>query len=110
MNITDLTVHELQEKLANNELTITDITKAYIDRIAEKEPQVEAFVTTLTEEAIKQAEDLQSKKEKRELAGNLAGIPIGIKDNICTRGIKTTCGSKILENFVSPYNATVLEK
>ena len=110
MNITDLTVHELQEKLANNELTITDITKAYVDRIAGKEPQVEAFVTTLTEEAIKQAEDLQSKKEKGELAGNLAGIPIGIKDNICTRGIKTTCGSKILENFVSPYNATVMEK
>ena len=110
MNITDLTVHELQEKLENNELTITDITKAYVDRIAEKEPQVEAFVTTLTDEAIEQAKNLQIKKEKGEFEGNLAGIPIGIKDNICTKGIKTTCASKILENFVSPYNATVMEK
>ena len=55
MDITDLTVHELQEKLANNELKITDITKAYVERIKEKEPQVEDFVTTLTDEAIKQA-------------------------------------------------------
>ena len=110
MNITDLTVHELQEKLENNELKITDITKAYVDRIAEKEPQVEAFLTTLTDEAIKQSEEIQIKKDAREIKGELAGIPIGIKDNICTKGVKTTCGSKILENFVSPYDATVMEK
>ena len=109
MNITELTVHELQEKLASKEITITEITKAYADRIAEKENDVQAFVTTLTDEAIKQAEEIEKKVKNGELTSNFAGIPIGIKDNICTKGVKTTCGSKMLGNFISPYNATVIE-
>ena len=110
MDITELTVHELQEKLANKELTITQITKAYVDRINEKEKDVGAFVTTLTQEATKQAEDIQAKVESGEITGDFAGIPIGIKDNMCTKGVKTTCSSRMLENFVAPYNATVVEK
>lgn len=110
MNITELTVHELQEKLKSKELTITDITKAYVDRINEKEKDVQAFVTMLTDEAMEQAKEIQSKVEKGEITGDLAGIPIGIKDNLCTKGVKTTCSSKMLENFIAPYNATVVEK
>ncbi len=110
MNIIDLTVHELQEKLAKKELTIAEITKAYADRINEKEEDVQAFVTILTSEAEKQAEQIQENLDKGEIKGDFAGIPIGIKDNICTKGIKTTCSSKMLENFVSPYDATVTEK
>ncbi|WP_296967045.1 Asp-tRNA(Asn)/Glu-tRNA(Gln) amidotransferase subunit GatA [uncultured Eubacterium sp.] len=110
MNITELTVHELQEKLASKELTITEITKAYVDRINDKEKDVQAFVTTLTDEALEKAKDVQEKIERGEVTGDFAGIPIGIKDNMCTKGVKTTCSSKMLENFVSPYDATVVEK
>ena len=110
MNITDLTVHELQEKLKNKELTITEITQAYVDRINEKEKDVEAFVTTLKDEALEQAKDVQAKVESGEIKGELAGIPIGIKDNLCTKGIRTTCSSRMLEDFVAPYNATIVEK
>ena len=110
MNITDLTVHELNEKLKNKELTITQINQAYIDRIVEKEPEVKAFVTTLTDNALEKAKEIENKVNSGELNSEFAGIPIGIKDNMCTKGIKTTCSSKMLENFVAPYDATVIEK
>lgn len=98
MELTDLTVHELMEKVKNKEITIEEITKAYANRINEKESEVNAFVSTRLDEAIAESKNPE------------AGIPIGIKDNICTKGIKTTCSSKMLENFVSPYDATVITK
>ena len=110
MNITNLTVHELVEKLKNKELTSEEITKAYVDRINNKEPDVNAFVTTLCNEALEKAKEIDSKREAGEKVSNFAGIPVGIKDNICTKGIRTTCSSKMLEDFIAPYNATVTEK
>ena len=98
MELTDLTVHELMEKVKNKETTIEEITKEYAARINEKEPEVAAFVSMRLDEAIAESKNPE------------AGIPIGIKDNICTKGIKTTCSSKMLENFVSPYDATVITK
>ena len=104
MKLYELTVHELMEKLEKNEITSEDIIKSYSKRIDEKEKDVQAFVTVTADEALKQAESVDRTKSK------LAGIPIGIKDNMCTKGVKTTCSSKMLENFVAPYNATVVEK
>ena len=110
MEITELTVHELKEKLVKKEITVQEVTKAYVDRINDKEKDVGAFVTTLCDEALEEAKSIQEKIDVGEIKGELAGIPIGIKDNMCTKGIKTTCSSKMLENFVSPYDATVVEK
>ena len=110
MNITELTVHELQQKLKSKELTIKEIMESYCERINEKEPEVEAFVTTYLEEAKAEAQKVQEKLDNGEDLGEYAGIPIGIKDNLCMKGTKTTCSSKMLENFVSPYDATVIEK
>ena len=110
MDITNLTVHELQEKLEKKELTSEEIVQSYIDRINDKEKDVKAFVTTLCDEALKEAKEIDEKRKNGEKLSSLAGIPIGIKDNMCTKGVKTTCSSRMLENFVAPYNATVVEK
>lgn len=110
MELYELPVHELKEKLDKKEICITDITKSYVSRINEKEKEVQAFVTTLTQEALEEAKEIEQKVNKGEITSEYAGIPIGIKDNMCTKGVKTTCSSKMLENFVSPYDATVIEK
>ena len=110
MDITSLTVHELQDKLQKNELTSEEIVQAYVDRINDKEKDVKAFVTTLCDEALEKAKEIDAKKKNGEKLSSLAGIPIGLKDNMCTKGIKTTCSSRMLEDFIAPYNATVVEK
>ena len=99
MELYELTVHELMEKLDKNEIASKDIFESYINRINEKEKDVQAFVTLTDKEAL---EKIYNSNEKF--------IPIGIKDNINIKGTRTTCSSKMLENFVSPYNATVIEK
>lgn len=105
-DITRLTVHELVEKLEKKELTSEEIINAYKERIENKETEVQAFITTTLEDAEKEAKKIDLNPRK----GKLAGIPIGIKDNLCTNGVKTTCASKMLENFIAPYDATVVEK
>jgi len=105
MELYDLTVHELLEKLDKNEITKQEILDSYQKRILEKEQDVQAFVTITDKEAREQLAYIEENNNSK-----LAGIPIGIKDNICTKGVKTTCSSKMLENFIAPYNATVMEK
>ncbi len=106
MEIYELTVHELIEKLDKKEITKEEVLISYQNRIDEKEKDVQAFVTITQQEAKDQLQKIQKEENKSKLAG----IPIGIKDNICTKGIKTTCASKMLEDFVSPYDATVIKR
>ena len=110
MELYEYTVHELVEKLEKGEVTSEEITKSYLGRIEEKDSEVKAYVSTLEEDAIKKAKQVDEDRKAGKQLSKFAGIPIGIKDNMCITGIKTTCGSKMLENFVAPYNATVIEK
>jgi aspartyl-tRNA(Asn)/glutamyl-tRNA(Gln) amidotransferase subunit A len=110
LDITRLSAVELRKKLLNREISSVEIVESYYKKIEETEKDIDAFITLTKDEAIKTAKNIDEKIANNEEVGVLAGIPIAVKDNIATRGIKTTCGSKILENFVSPYDATVVEK
>ena len=110
MNLYEYTVHELAEKLEKGEITSEELVKSYFDRIDEVDPKVKAFVVTLKEDALKKAKEVDEKRKQGKSLSKYAGIPIGIKDNMNIIGVTTTCSSKMLENFVSPYNATVIDK
>ena len=106
--ITELTVHELIEKMNAKELTSKEIIEAYTKSIEEKEEKVQAFMSITTEKAMDAADKIDNGEKNQ--TNKLAGIPIGIKDNINVKGTYTTCSSKMLENYMSPYDATVIEK
>jgi aspartyl-tRNA(Asn)/glutamyl-tRNA(Gln) amidotransferase subunit A len=103
------TIHEAHELLKNKKLSSVELTKACLERLRQVEPKVKALVTVTDKLALEQAHQAD-KLIAEGKAGPLTGIPLAIKDVICTRGVKTTCSSKMLENFVPPYNATVMEK
>lgn len=109
MELFKLTAHELTTKIINKEVTSKEITENIFKRIEAVEPKVKAYVTLLKEEALQQAVAVDAKIAAGEKVGALAGIPIAIKDNMNIKGIKTTCSSKILHNFVSPFDATIIE-
>lgn len=109
MELYELSVKDLIEKLKNNECKVVDVVNSYYKRIEEIEPKVDAFLTITKDEALARAEELQIKLDNNEKIGKLFGVPIAIKDAICTKGIKTTAGSKMLEDFIPPYDATVIE-
>jgi len=108
--ITEMTVLQLSGLLQEKTLSSVEVVEAYLERISLREPDIQAYITVTSESARKQA----AKVDRLRAAGGelspLAGIPAAIKDNICTKGIPTTCASKMLENFIPPYDATVMEK
>ena len=103
-------IKELVNKIQNQEVSCVDVVTSYIKSINEKEDIINAFLLLQTDKALEKAKELDERIKKGEKVGRLAGIPIAIKDNMCTRGVATTCASKMLEDFVPPYDATVIKK
>lgn len=103
-------IKEIVDKIQKKEISCEEVLSYYIENIKEKEESINAFISLQEEKAFKQAKELDNKIAKGEKVGKLSGIPIAIKDNICEYGVVTTCASKMLENFVSPYDATVIKK
>lgn len=110
MKLFEQPAHVLHDMLVNKEITSLELTQAVLARIDEVEGDVQAYLTITREEALAQAKAVDEKIAKGEEIAFLEGIPGAIKDNICTKGIKTTCASKILQKFVPPYDATVMQK
>lgn len=110
MSIIQKTATEQLALLRSGEITSVELTQAYLSRINQIEPTVGAFLRVESETALTQAAEVDRRREIGETLGKLAGLPVAIKDILCTKDIPTTCGSKMLQNFVPPYNATVVEK
>ena len=110
MRLYEKPAHILHDMLVNKEITSVELTNDVLARIDEVEGDVKAYLTITRDEALEQARAVDEKIARGEKIGFLEGIPGAIKDNICTKGVKTTCASKILEHFVPPYDATVMTK
>jgi len=105
-----MSIEEMVIKIKSGELTSEALVQSYIEEISKTESTVNAFLTLTCDEALVKAKEIDEKIKAGETLGRLAGIPIAIKDNICTEGVNTTCASKMLEDFIPPYDATVIKK
>lgn len=109
MGILDYTAVELSEQIRTGKCTAIDAMEAVFERIGEKEEEYHCYITADRESALKKAAAVQRKIEAGELTGPLAGVPVAVKDNLCTKGVLTSCASRILSNFVPAYSATAVE-
>lgn len=110
MDIEKMSVEALRDGIRDKVFTSEEIVKFYIEKIKKEDGNINSYLTICEEKALSDARLIDEKIAKGETVGKLAGVPIAIKDNICTDGIKTTCASKMLEDFVPPYDATVVKK
>jgi aspartyl-tRNA(Asn)/glutamyl-tRNA(Gln) amidotransferase subunit A len=110
VNLHSLTIHEAGRLLRERQFSSSELTRAVLARIEAVDPKVRAYVTVAADAALRQAAASDDRLGKGEPLGPLDGVPLAIKDVLCTNGIRTTCASRILENFVPPYDATVVRK
>src|SRR5438309_2085237 len=110
MNLPALTVHEAKEMLRKREFSSQQLTEAIFSRIEATDDKIHAYITLCRDAAVEQAKDADERLRKESNLPPLLGVPIGIKDNFLTRGVRTTCASKILQNFIPPYDATAVKK
>ena len=110
MELYNLTIHELSEKLRKKELTSSELTEVFLKRIDAVEIKIKAYITIAKDDAVKQAKEADKRLASGRDITPLTGVPISVKDIFCTQGMLTTCASKILNNFVPPYDATVIKK
>ena len=104
------TASELLEAQKTGKLSAVDIVRACLDRIERLDDRVHAFISVYAEEALERAKSIDERRRRGETLGPLAGLPVALKDNMCTVGWKTTCASRILEHFTPPYDATVVQR
>ena len=109
MEFSNYKAHELKELIAKKEASVEEVTKAHLDRVESVDSKVDAFLYVAKEEALNDAKALDEKLSRGEDLGILGGVPLGVKDNISVKGMQNTCASKILEGYISPYDATVSE-
>ncbi|MBV9447587.1 MAG: Asp-tRNA(Asn)/Glu-tRNA(Gln) amidotransferase GatCAB subunit A, partial [Streptosporangiaceae bacterium] len=105
-----LTAADLSAKLAAREVSATEVTQAHLDRIADVDSRVHAFLHVAADQALAQAREVDNKRNQGEALPELAGVPIAVKDVFTTKGMPTTCGSRILDGWHPPYDATITQR
>ena len=103
-------LHELSDGLARGEFTSEELARTFLDRIEKIDPEINSYITVQEEDVLRMARAADERRRKGEGVTPLTGVPIALKDLLCTHGMKTTCGSKILSNFIAPYDATVVTR